>query len=271
MWSHIGTDHWRRAKERMAATISRVKPYIGGAARLGKNKKKLAPIQTPGSRDPTSLSGLPAASFNRVSPVSRTFGFDRGTPIDRYYIEGFLFKNSHHIRGRVLEVGNNAYTLRFGGKVVQSDVLHVDNGNPLATFVGDLADSKTLPDAAFDCIILTQTLQFIFDLRAAVATLYNALKPGGVLLLTCPGISQMDQGESSTTWFWSLTEPAARRLLEERFASPAITIETLGNVFAATTFLYGFALEEIDSADLDRNDPCYPVIIAARAEKVSET
>jgi hypothetical protein len=52
--------------------------------------------------------------LRRTAPVSRWFGFDRGLPVDRRYIEGFLRRYSSDIRARVLEVGDSAYTLRFG-------------------------------------------------------------------------------------------------------------------------------------------------------------
>src|SRR6478735_5047329 len=57
--------------------------------------------------------------FGRTEPVSVDFGFDRGLPIDRYFVEGFLARNASRIRGRVLEIGDNEYTLRFGGKQVE--------------------------------------------------------------------------------------------------------------------------------------------------------
>jgi SAM-dependent methyltransferase len=207
----------------------------------------------------------------RLVPVSRTFGFDRGTPVDRYYIERFLAENARDIRGRVLEVGDNTYTSRFGeDRVERSDVLHVDATNPRATFVGDLARPDVLPEAVFDCIILTQTLQFIFDMRGAMATLYRSLTHGGILLLTAPGISPVDSGEWGAIWYWSITAVGARRLLEEQFQSTAIKVETHGNVLAATAFLYGLALEELDLADLNVFDPCFPVTVAARAVKLSD-
>ena len=40
------------------------------------------------------------------------------------------------------------------------------------------------------------------------------------------------------------------------------------NVFSATAFIQGVALEEIDSSKLAVNDPAYPVIITLRAEKL---
>src|SRR5262245_4613428 len=102
--------------------------------------------------------------FQRLSPVSRRFGFDRGLPLDRYYIEGFLGRESSAVRGRVLEIGGNDYTKQFGGnRVERSDVLHVHAGHPLVTIVADLQSAPEIESASFDCIICTQTLQFIFD------------------------------------------------------------------------------------------------------------
>ena len=222
--------------------------------------------------EPTPLTLRPVKAIGGLGPISRTFGFDRGTPVDRYYLDRFLAEHKGDIRGRVLEVGDDRYTVRFGGaRVERSDVLHVDAAYPSATFAGDLAQPDALPEAVFDCIIITQTLQFIFDMRAAVATLHKALKPGGVLLLTAPGISQIEEGEGASRWYWSLTAIAARRLLEERFPPAEVRVEAHGNVFAAAAFLYGLAAEELDSADLDLFDPSYPVVVTCRAAKQKST
>jgi hypothetical protein len=215
------------------------------------------------------LGSVRFGDLRRSSPISGVFGFDRGTPVDRYYIERFLGEKSSDIGGRVLEIGDNAYTIRFGGaRVERSDILHIDSTNPRATFTGNLEDPDILPAGAFDCIVLTQTLQFLFDMRAGVATLHRALKSGGVLLLTAPGITRVD---SAWPLAWSLTAPAARRLLEERFRSHAVVVEAHGNVFAATAFLYGLAVEELERSDLDVDDANFPVIVAARAVKAEDS
>ena len=207
--------------------------------------------------------------LRRFSPISPNFGFDRGTPIDRHYIETFLSRNASDIRGRVLEIGNNRYTCQFGGaNVERSDILSVEASNPNATFVGDLTEAAVLPESAFDCIVLTQTLQYIFDIRAAVATLFRALKPGGILLLTVPSVrSQVDGRAWGATWYWWFTSAAIRRLLEELFQPEAVTVETFGNIFVATAFHFGIALEELKLGELDPSDPEFPVIVAARATK----
>ena len=203
-----------------------------------------------------------------LKPISDDFGFDRGTPIDRFYIEQFLRSNADDIAGRLLEVGDDAYCRRFGAqRVTQQDVLHVSADNPAATLVGDLSQPGTLPAAAFDCLVLTQTLHLIFDMQAAVTEMHRGLKPGGVLLLTVPGISRIDRSEWGQHWFWSLTPAAATRLFASVFGADNVRVESHGNVFAATAFLQGLAVEEVDTAKLAVHDACFPVIVTVRAQK----
>jgi glycosyltransferase involved in cell wall biosynthesis len=207
--------------------------------------------------------------LRRLTPVSRRFGYERGLPIDRYYIDRFLASHSGDIRGRVLEVGDRTYTIRFGGeRVTRSDVLHVCADNRVATLVGDLTRADHIPGDSFDCILLTQTLHLLYDLRAATATLHRILKPGGVLLATVPGISQLEDGQWARTWYWSFTRLSASRLFSEAF--PDVDVRTWGNVLAATGFLQGLAAEELQDYELDHYDPLYQLVITIRAVKATE-
>jgi glycosyltransferase involved in cell wall biosynthesis len=208
-------------------------------------------------------------NLKRVTPLSRDFGYDRGLPIDRYYIEKFLSDHQPDIKGNVLEIADDTYTRRFGeGRVLQSDVLHVVPGNPKATIVGDLARADHIPSDAFDCIILTQTLQFIFDVKEVLQTLYRITKPGGVVLATIPGISPVSRYDMER-WghYWGFTSLSARRLFEEVFLADHVHTTAFGNVLTATAFLYGMATEELTQPELDNIDPDYEVIIAIRAVK----
>jgi glycosyltransferase involved in cell wall biosynthesis len=206
--------------------------------------------------------------LRRLEPLSRAFGYERGLPVDRYYVESFLSAHAADLRGRTLEVGDDAYTRRFGGeRVERRDVLHVEPGAPGATFVADLAAGESLPSDAFDCIVLTQTLHLVYELRAAVATLRRILRPGGVLLVTAPGISQISDDEWSRTWCWSLTPISARRLFAEAFPAEAVQVEAHGNVLAATAFLQGICAGELRREELDHRDPGYPVLVTVRAVK----
>jgi len=221
--------------------------------------------------------GLPAVgavdfgALRRTAPISRKFGVDRGLPIDRFYIERFLAAEADSIRGQVLEIGEDTYTRRFGGqRVTGHDVLHVTDGNPAATIVADLAEAPQIPDGRFDSIVLTQTLQLIFDPPAALRTLHRILKPGGALLVTVPGISPVaTQSAWGPTWYWSFTEASLRRLLAATFEARDCRLETHGNVLTAVAFLEGLAVEDLTPVELSSPDPDYPVIITALARKTA--
>jgi hypothetical protein len=53
--------------------------------------------------------------LRRVRPVSRLFGTERGSGIDRRYIDRFLEERRALVRGRVLEVAERRYGPRLGG------------------------------------------------------------------------------------------------------------------------------------------------------------
>jgi len=220
-----------------------------------------APLRRAPGRD--VMEGGRGAS---TTPLCREYGYSRGTPIDRYYIEMFLEKYSADIRGRVLEIGDDTYSRRFGAeRITRQDVLHIRAGHPQATIIGDLTDRGMLPQQTFDCIILTQTLHLIFDMTTAVEQIHAALKPGGVALITVPGISPLDRGEWKASWYWSLTGLALARLLSGPFDREKVAISTHGNLYAATAFLHGAAVEEIETAKLAHFDPAYPVTVTGRA------
>ena len=220
-------------------------------------KRRLTP--RPGAIDFGDLGG--------TRPVSADFGWDRGTPVDRVYVERFLAAHAGDVRGRALEIGDAGYCRRFDTGVTRQEVLHVDPANRSATIVGDLSQPDVLAADAFDCLLITQTLHLIFDLRQAAAQLHRALAPGGVLLLTVPGITPVDRHEWGATWYWSLTPAAVRALFEPLFGADAIRIESHGNVYAATCFLQGLAAEEVDRERLYPRDAAFPVIVSLHARK----
>ena len=237
-------------------------------------KKIFAFINPAVNKSNRTASHIPAigtikpGDFDRPTPFSTEFGYDRGGPVDRYYIENFLLKEAEHVKGRCLEIGDNEYSLFYGGnKLTQSDVLHIDEGNPKATLVGDLSDAPQIPDNTFDCIVLTQTLHLIYDFKGALATCHRILKPGGTLLLTAPGITPIDHGEWKRTWYWSFTDRALTKLIEDAFPEGDIEIATFGNVYIATAFLYGMGINEVAKERLDYKDPHFQVIITVKATK----
>jgi glycosyltransferase involved in cell wall biosynthesis len=208
-------------------------------------------------------------NLRRTTPLSQMFGYDRASPIDRYYIENFLAAHQSDIRGHVLEIAEDNYTRRFGGdRVTKSDVLHLDPDTPKTTLVGDLTTADHIPSDTFDCILLTQTLQFIYDVPSALKTVFRILKPSGVVLVTIPGISPISRYDMER-WgqYWSFTTQSARRLSEEVFPPDCVEIQAFGNILVASAFLFGMAAQELEKEELDHRDPDFELIITIRAVK----
>jgi glycosyltransferase involved in cell wall biosynthesis/SAM-dependent methyltransferase len=208
-------------------------------------------------------------SLRRLAPLDRRWGYGRGRPVDRHYIELFLAAHCADIQGKVLEIGDDRYTRRFGrDRVVQSDVLHVDGGNPYATLVGDLSSPEDFCPNMFDCILVTQVLQFVREPAAALRTLVRMLRPGGVVLATVPGISPIDR-KGMEAWgdYWRFTSRSAHLLFEQAFDTGTVEVKSFGNVLSSTAFLYGLAAEELDGSELTFHDPDYELVIGIRATK----
>lgn len=207
--------------------------------------------------------------FRRMTPISRIFGMDRGRPIDRYYIEKFLEAHAGDIKGRAMELGDATYIKRFGTGVTQIDVLHVVAGNPEATIIADLTDADQIPSDAFDCIIFTQALQMIYDMKAAMGTLYRILKPGGVVLMTTHGTSKIARRLGRDDWgeYWRLTAQGVGALVRDVAPDAELSVTSYGNVMSAGAFLYGLAAEDLKAAELDAADDDFEIILGARIRK----
>jgi len=203
----------------------------------------------------------------QLTPVSDCWGFDRGQPIDRFYIETFMSRHAARIAGVVLEIGGPLYATKFGRHQVDTvEILDVGGGAD-ATYDDDLSIGTGLPGDRFDCAIVTQTLQYVYDVSAAIATLHRIVKPSGTVLATVPGITRISEREYPDAWFWAFTQASASRLFGDVFGPEDVEVTTYGNVLAASSFLYGLAAEELAPEQLAHEDPDFPVTVAIRAVK----
>jgi SAM-dependent methyltransferase len=218
------------------------------------------------------IGAVDFGDLRRLTPFSRNYGLDRGLPIDRYYIEKFLEQFCQDIRGRALEIGDPRYIRKFGGEqVLAYDVLHVSLRKPEVTIIADLTRASQIPSDHYDCIILTQTIQYIYNFAEAIKTIYRILKPGGVLLATFPGCSQVVHPNIMENWedYWRFTSRSAQRIFAEVFPPEQIATQTYGNVLVVTASLYGLAAGELSHEALDYHDPDYQVLIGVKAIKPS--
>lgn len=208
--------------------------------------------------------------LRRVSPVARDWGYSRGVPLDRHYIEQFLTAHATDVAGRVLEVQEGDYARHCGGERVRHvDVLDLDPANAGATVIADLRCAANIGDATYDCVILTQTAHVIDDMPAAVSECARILRPGGVLLATFPAASRVCVEYGHDGDFWRLTPAGVRRLLEGAFAAEDVQVEGVGNLLSTVAFLHGLAGHELSSGELEARDPYYPLLVTARAIKPS--
>src|SRR5439155_19789445 len=134
------------------------------------------------------------------------------------------------------------------------------------TIVGDLAAADAVPTGTFDCFILTQTLQYIYDLEAAVAHAHRILSPGGTLLCTVPVVSRIDRLQLASEC-WRLTPAACSRLFGGEFGQDSVVVRGRGNLLASVAFLVGMAAEELSTRKLRQDDPFFPVLVTVRATK----
>jgi SAM-dependent methyltransferase len=201
-----------------------------------------------------------------AAPLSAVWGADRGAPIDRFYIERFIAVHRHAIRGRVLEIKDSRYATRYGAEVTRCDILDVSASNPRATIVANLECATAIPSNTFDCCIVTQTLQYVYDLRAAAAELHRILRPGGVLLATLPGIAPRDS-DAPYPVHWRFTGDACVRLFGDEFGHERTAVETHGNLPVTIGFLAGMAQEDLSLDELQLHDPNFPLVVAVRAVK----
>jgi SAM-dependent methyltransferase len=145
------------------------------------------------------------------------------------------------------------------------DILHVDDSNPTATIIGDLGSGGLHPLETYDCIIFSQTLQYVFDVGEALQEIRRALRPGGVALLTVPGVAPISPDEWRHSFYWRFTANSLERLLVTAFNPANVTVSPYGNLYAATAFLHSAAAEELRKKKLQPVMPDYAIVIAGRA------
>ncbi len=148
----------------------------------------------------------------RTTPLYRGFGYHRGTPVDRYYIERFLAGHAEVTRGDGLQVAEDGYVSWFGaGRLRSATTFHLANRAPRRV-VGDITQPDALPEGVFNCFICTQTLNFVPDVHSSMRGWRRLLKPGGHLLLTGAGTSQVSRYDADR-WgdYWQFSQQGLAR------------------------------------------------------------
>lgn len=203
-----------------------------------------------------------------INPISNIFGIERGLPIDRYYIEKFLAKNSRYVKGTVLEVAERGYTIKYGSDVKESICMHVSDSKDGNNIIANLETGEGIVENMADCFILTQTLPFIFDVREAARNVVRSLKRGGIALVTVSGITQISRYDMSR-WghYWSFTTASLKKLFDMINEVESVEVEAYGNVKSSVSGLYGLAMEDVCQEELEYKDDNYQQIVTAVVKK----
>jgi SAM-dependent methyltransferase len=142
-----------------------------------------------------------------------------------------------------------------------------DRGNPIdreATIVADLASAGSLPENRFDCLIVTQTLQYVSRPVTAIENLRQSLAPVGVALVTVPCLGRIDPDLAAVDR-WRFTPAGLELLFQQAGGWPELEVRGFGNVLTSAAFLYGLPARELRTRELAEHDASFPLTAAARA------
>ncbi len=209
--------------------------------------------------------GLPLwGNLRRLRPFSSNFGFDRGKPIDRYYLEKFLRENSRYISGKVLEIQINGYTLRFGKDISVTHTVDIRREfNP--TYLCDLAEcDNVIPDDYYDCFVMPNTLHHLQDLHKCLKNALRIVRPGGVILASASAFIPLVPDIPD---YWRLSVNGWKEIINKAWAGCDVELKSYGNCLAVVASMLGLSSEELKEKELDFNDARYPVLITIFCRK----
>jgi len=203
-------------------------------------------------------------NLRRVAPFSLDFGFDRGTPIDRFYLHDFLDRHRDAITGDVLEIQSPGYTRQFGHDVRTAHSVDINPGlGP--TYTCDLALSDgIIPSNRYDCFLLPNTLCVLRDIDACLRQALRVVKPGGVLLATTAAFVPLTPDYPD---YWHLSAAGWQELVRVAWAGCEVQVESHGNCLVAVAAMLGLAVEELTPAELNVNHSRWPVLITLTCVK----
>lgn len=221
-------------------------------------KKVLGPKWTTRARTVTRGLERPSwGNLRRVTPISPTYGFERGTPIDRYYVHRFFKARGHLLTGRALEIQTTDHIRRYGSAIQVADSLDI---NPAfrPTYCCDLAQASVVPSAAYDCFVLPNTLCFLRNLEGALREALRIVRPGGAILATVPVFVPLTPDVED---YWHASADGWRIILDRVWVGCETIVESHGNCLAAAAAMYGVAAEELTHEELGVADRRYPVLV----------
>jgi hypothetical protein len=235
-------------------------------------KPALGPVWT--SRLRCVAGGLPFprwGNLRRLQQFSRDhFGFDRGTPIDRYYVDQFFQQHRDAITGDVLEIDKDMYAGQYGHDMRKVDTFDIEpDPDWPPTFVCDLAHSEDiLPSEAYDCVLLPCTLSVLRELGPCLRNALRVLRPNGVILASGATTMPLNTEDGD---YWHHSPAGWREFLPSVWPGCEIVVEGYGNCLAVAAANLGLVVEDLTPKELDYYDPILPVTTTVFCRKPGTT
>src|SRR5262249_19709806 len=117
---------------------------------------------------------------------------------------------------------------------------------------------------SYDCFLLPNTLSHLRDLRACLQQALRVVKPGGVILAsTAAFVPLIPDGAD----YWRNSVAGWAEVASGVWPGCEVTVSGYGNCLAAVAAMFGLACEELTVAELEIEDPRYPVLVTLYCRK----
>lgn len=208
-------------------------------------------------------------------PLTRNFGFYRGTPIDRYFINKWIYDFLDEI-----DSGNKLKGIEIGG----FDYLKYNSKKYLANELVPKRELKKSKDSLcinlnepinkdfklkekYDFVICTQVLHVLENDINGLRIIYKLLKKGGLIIGSTAGTINPISIYDYKRWgcYRGYSDQGLKSILEK--TGFECQIETFGNFALAYEILNGAVVEDIDQSLFKENDEIFQILHLFKAYK----
>lgn len=217
-------------------------------------KQSLEELETSGLLSP-AVNTIDWGDLRRKFPLCNLFGFTRGVPIDRYYLEKFISEIRLEVVGTVLEVGGvlvNRELYQFSNA---TEYLTLDvEARPGISKVGDIHNPATIEFESLDTVVIFNVLEHCYDPWLAVKNIYSWLKVGGKCFCMVPNSQKIHDIPAD---YWRILPDGMKQIFQD---FPQQKLYVYGNPMSVIANFLGISAGELSPKELDDFHPDYPSI-----------
>jgi SAM-dependent methyltransferase len=201
-------------------------------------------------------------SLRRLHPICKRFGFSRGTPIDRYYLDKFVAQIRNRVVGATVEIGGARQNRELYRLTNVSEYTAIDaEAHDYVDVVGDAHDSSLLAPDSADSILAFNVLEHCADPWLVARNMHRWLRTGGCAFCMVPNAQRVHNFPRD---YWRPLPDGVNWLFRD-FGSRELS--QYGNPTSVIASQLGIAAEELTQAELDAQHPDYPVATCIVATK----